>query len=412
MSVAACAMALAAQAQPNSTSVLRLEPVPWPTEHAALTPALTADPRSSRFLLSWQERLPEGCARLRLAAVSAQGVGGEPSEVAEGCDWFVNWADHPRTAIADNGDWLGFWLQKEGPGTYHYGIRVVRSQDEGRSWSAPLTPHDDGSLSEHGFVSLAADGEDRMLAIWLDGRYTAGGDHGHDHGGHEGPMSLRAAVLGRDGRIEEPAEIDARVCSCCPTALLREADGSHLAVWRDRSEHEVRDIALGRRTALGWRGLGLVHADNWRIEACPVNGPALALQAQRAVVAWSTMPDARSMSVRLRALDEDRPPRVLEQGPGVLGRVAMAAFGDGLLVAWLGAGEPGETVLRLALLDAELEEIGRIDAVTLPAGRAIGLPSLAALGDVAMLAWTEPDPAQPGRTRLRLARIEGMGHEP
>ncbi|MCG6118270.1 MAG: glycoside hydrolase [Aquimonas sp.] len=397
----------AASAPAASDPIPRLQVLHWPTEQAALTPSLTADHRAGRFLLSWQERLPAGCARLMLATISLDGAGGESREVARGCDWFVNWADHPRMAVADNGDWLGFWLQKEGPGTYHYGIRVVRSQDEGRSWSAPLTPHDDGTLSEHGFVSLAAAGEDRMLMIWLDGRYTAGGgDHGHDHSGHEGPMSLRAAVLRRDGSIEAPAEIDARVCSCCPTALLREADGRHLAVWRDRSEHEVRDIAFGRRDARGWRGLGLVHADNWRIEACPVNGPALALQSRRPVVAWSTMPDARSMSVQLRALDDRSAPLTLEEGPGVLGRVALAPFGKGVLAAWLGSGAPGESVLRLALLDAELKERTRMDVVTLPAGRAIGMPSLAALGEVGVLAWTEPDPKQPGKTALQVRRIE------
>jgi hypothetical protein len=391
-----------------------LTPIELPIDANALTPHVVADPARGRFLLSWQERLPEGCARLQVATLSIEGELGQPREVARGCDWFVNWADHPQIAVADNGGWWAFWLQKEGAGTYHYGIRVAHSQDQGASWSAPITPHDDGTLSEHGFVSMAADGADRMRMIWLDGRHAAAAplaetDLQEGHGAHEGAMSLRAAVLDAQGNIREGAELDARACSCCWTALLRQPDGSHLAAWRDRSEHEIRDIALARREASGWQVTGLVHADNWKINACPVNGPALAQQGKNLFAAWSTMPNAGDMAVRLRALDGERPPLRVEQGPAVLGRVDAEAFDAGVLLSWLGAGAPGVTVLRLGLFDTALNERARLDVATLPAGRNIGVPRLAALEQVAMLVWTALDPASasaaPARTRLQGVRL-------
>lgn len=383
-------------------------------EGNALTPHVVADAAKRRFLLSWQERLPEGCARLQVATLSMRGELGEPREAARGCDWFVNWADHPQIAIADNGGWWTFWLQKEGAGTYHYGIRVSHSQDEGENWSAPITPHDDGTLSEHGFVSMAPEGADRMRLIWLDGRHAAAShpeetDLQEGHGAHEGAMSLRTAVLDAKGAIGEGAELDARTCSCCWTALLRRPDGSHLAAWRDRSDHEIRDIALAARDRNGWRVSGLVHADNWKIDACPVNGPALAQQGERTFAAWPTMPNANDMAVRLRALDAEVAPLRIEQGPAVLGRVDADAFDGGVLLSWLGAGAPGESVLRLGLFDADLAERQRIDVAVLPAGRGIGVPRLAALPRSAVLVWTEADAsasgAVPARTRLRGVRL-------
>ncbi len=394
-----------AQAAPATLTAIGLD-----LDAPALTPHVVADSAKQRFLLSWQERLPEGCARLRVATLSIDGVLGAPSEVARGCDWFVNWADHPQIAVADNGGWWAFWLQKEGAGTYHYGIRVAHSQDEGASWSAPITPHDDGTLSEHGFVSMAPDGADRMRLVWLDGRHAAAShpaesDPQEGHGDHEGTMSLRAAVLDVRGAIREGVELDARTCSCCWTALLRRPDGSHLAAWRDRSEHEIRDIALATRERSGWQVTGLVHADNWKIKACPVNGPALAQQGERVFAAWSTMPNASEMAVRLRRLGAETTPLRVEQGPAVQGRVDAEAFDGGVLLSWLGAGAPGESVLRLGVFDAELGERQRIDVAALPAGRSVGVPRLAALGQTAVLAWTEPDGAgaagAPAPTRLR-----------
>ncbi|WP_395788342.1 sialidase family protein [Aquimonas sp.] len=406
LSLLGAGLALAGPAQ--------LVSIELPIETNALTPHVVADAANQRFLLSWQERLPEGCARLQVATLSISGELGEAHEVARGCDWFVNWADHPQIAVADNGGWWAFWLQKEGGGTYHYGIRVAHSQDEGATWSAPITPHDDGTLSEHGFVSMAADGADRMRLVWLDGRHAAAShpaetDLQDEHGGHEGAMSLRAAVLDSSGAVSDGIELDARTCSCCWTALLRQPDGAHLAAWRDRSEHEIRDIALATRDRSGWQVTGLVHADNWKIKACPVNGPALAQHGERVFAAWSTMPNANDMAVRLRALDSDASPLRIEQGAAVLGRVDAEAFDGGVLLSWLGAGAPGESVLRLGLFDAELGERQRIDVAALPAGRGIGVPRLAALGQTAVLAWTEPNGAAvagaPAPTRLRAVRL-------
>ncbi len=45
------------------------------------------------------------------------------------------------------------WLAKKPGGTYAYDVMMSVSPT-GRSWGTPFSPHDDGTPTEHGFVSL------------------------------------------------------------------------------------------------------------------------------------------------------------------------------------------------------------------------------------------------------------------
>jgi hypothetical protein len=126
--------------------------------------------------------------------------------ISEGSNWFVNWADIPALVVLDNGDWVAFWLERNDPDMPEgYDIRVVRSIDRGKTWSSPMSPHRDGTKTQHGFVSMIADGEDRVLMSWLDGRRAADAAAGatshaaHDH--ESAPMTLRSAVIDRAGNI-------------------------------------------------------------------------------------------------------------------------------------------------------------------------------------------------------------------
>lgn len=384
----------------------------------AAQPNVVADLAHDRFVLSWQERDAEGCPVLRTAVLPREGALGPVRDVARGCNWFVNWADVPSVAIADNGDWWTFHLRKSASSTYGYDIRLQRSADEGRTWSAPITPHDDGTPTEHGFVSMVPQGGDRMLIVWLDGRRTAPAASTHDHGAHgdghgaaEGPMTLRSVEIGADFVLRRPQEIDPRVCSCCPTDLARTAQGA-VAVFRDRSEDEVRDIHHARYADGRWTRGGAVRADGWRIEACPVNGPALAARGDARVAAWPTMA-AGPLQLKVAALGGDAPARVLEAGEGVLGRPDLVPWGEqAWLAAWLGASEGRATALRVAELDARLQPTSRQDVAVLPAGRATGFPKLAALPGQAVLVWTAPDATEGPQGRVvtvQVRRISASG---
>ena len=334
----------------EKTDVLRLTALDLPGQ---AEPSVVADPEGG-FILTSIER-EGGLATLRYHRLDISGALVSSGDIASGTDWFVNWADFPNLVVAENGDWLSFYLRKSDPSApYAYDIWTLRSEDRGLHWSEPQRLHDDGTVSEHGFVSLLADGADRVLAVWLDGRRGAGGTDGHPHG--DAHTSLRSAVLTRGSPPIEQVELDDLTCDCCSTDTLSAAAGP-LVVYRDRSEQEIRDIGWLQRSKGVWSRPSISVADHWNMPGCPVNGPALSALGDAVLLAWLTLRDD-AFELRLARKDDGGWSALpsLERHAKLLGRVDAAPWGEQqALVSWLGAGEEpnGSTgaVLRLARLD-------------------------------------------------------------
>ena len=349
--------------------------------------------------MSWTEPAPSGH---RVAAAFFDGdAWGPSSTVAEGDRFFVNWADFPT--IRAFGDLLvAHWLRRGGQGTYDYGVRVSWSADGGATWAEPWTPHEDGTPTEHGFVSLFESG-DAVWAAWLDGRAMVNPG---------GPMSLRARALGVDSeavlaaRAGPETVVDDRICECCQTDAAA-AGGVPVLVYRDREEGEVRDIAVSRLLDSGWTEPARVHDDGWVIGGCPVNGPAIAARDDLVAVAWFTAPGGEPR-VNV-AFSEDgavtfgAPSRVDEGQPA--GRVDVVMLDDGsALVTWIERTEAGARILGRRA--APGGSIGApVPLADTDAGRAAGFPRMARLGSGRlMLAWT--DPAGEGRVRAAVLPLD------
>lgn len=370
----------------------------------ASTPSLAVDPARG-MVLTWQTRNADTAA-LNYALLSADGRELRRGVIASGKDWFVNWADFPSLVVLDNSDWVTYWLQKSAPDTYAYDLRVVRSTNGGGRWSAPLTPHDDGTPTEHGFATLLALGGARVQLVWLDGRHSQGAASDHSEGhADEGPMTLRGATIDWHGRVEAAQELDQLTCSCCQTDAVRVGKRA-LVVYRDRSDDEVRDIALVERSAKGsWSKPEIVHADGWKVTACPVNGPAIAANGEQALIAWPTLAQApMAVRYRLRKNGQYSPMVQLEHADAVIGRVdASAAAGGGFAISWIGAGAKG-AALKLATLDAKGKLLKVREVAALEPGRSTGHPRLLWYRDAHYLTWTES--LGDGQTRIALERIK------
>jgi len=101
-------------------------------------------------------------------------------------------------------------------------------------------------------------------------------------------MTLRYAAIDAEGKLSDEAQLDERVCECCQTSAAMTSEGP-IAVYRDRSQTEVRDIYFVKKQSnSAWSGPTAVHTDNWQINACPVNGPSIAADGRRVAVAWFT----------------------------------------------------------------------------------------------------------------------------
>jgi hypothetical protein len=372
-----------------SSPAIVVREVESPAGAESREPELSATP-GGRVILSWVEKMGEKRYALRFAVRETAGWS-EARSAAEGENWFVNWADFPSVVELSDGSLAAHWLVRSGSGTYAYDVNVSRSADGGRTWGAAVVPHTDRTETEHGFVSLLALPEGRLGVVWVDGRATEGmkEEHGEDE---PLPMSmqLRYAELGADGRLSNEAVLDERICECCQTSAALTAEGP-LAVYRGRSEREVRDIQSVRRSAAGWGAPRAVHADEWQIKGCPVNGPSVAAEGRRAAVAWYT---AEGETPRVNvAFSEDAgatfgTPTRVDDGD-VVGRADVLLLADGsALVCWM-SGESGKGAVKVRRI-APGGVLGTIAVVAeADVSRSGGFPRMARAGDTVYFAWTQ-----------------------
>lgn len=374
-----------------------------PTGSDSREPELTAS-ADGRVILSWVEKIGEKRHVLRFAARDTAGWS-EARTVAEGENWFVNWADFPSVIALADGSLAAHWLVKSGPGTYAYDVQISRSKDNGQTWGRPVVPHTDGTQTEHGFVSLLPLQDGRLGAVWVDGRATKDLKDNHEE---DGPlpvsMALRYAAIDADGKLSDEAVLDERICECCQTSAALTSEGP-IAVYRDRSEREVRDIHFVRRQGKGWSEPQTVHGDNWEINGCPVNGPSVAAAGRRVALAWFTG-EGNSPRVQI-AFSGDAgasfgTPSRVDDGEA-MGRVDVVMLADGsALVCWMSGGaEGGANKVRRVGSDGALGPVAIIARSDV--SRSSGFPRMARLGDEVHFAWTQF--GKPSRVRTAVVNV-------
>jgi hypothetical protein len=340
--------------------------------------------------LSWVEPAGEG-HRLRFATWE-KNAWREPRTVAEGTDWFVNWADVPSVIAGDDGRMAAHWLEKSGQDTYAYDVRVSQSFDGGATWTEPVTPHDDGTRTEHGFASLIFH-DDYLHLVWLDGRKFAEEDQPDE-------MTLRAARIDRDGNISGQVLLDGRTCDCCPTAIAPIASG-FIVAYRDRSPEEIRDISVVRHVDGRWEQPRRVHSDGWKINGCPVNGPAMASDGTNVAVAWFTMDGDEAVVRGSWSRDSGatfaRAVEIADEEP--LGRVSMTSLvSRQTTVAWLSSASGRARVECRHMGKGTVTEEAHTLVYT-STGRSSGYPRIASPSDF-LVAWTESGELSRVRTAI------------
>lgn len=310
-----------------------------------------------------------------------------PVTVTSGTDFFLNWADIPSVVDAGGGRLAAHWAIKTGSMSNDIGL--ASSEDGGKTWKKLGKVNESKTPSENGFVSLLPD-RGQVRAFWLDG---------HERKGDNGAQTLRTAILSDKPAPSE--RLDERVCDCCHTAAAMTANGP-IVLYRDRTDGDVRDIAIIRRTEKGWTKGKLVASDGWHIAGCPVNGPTAAATEKTVAVAWFTAakdkPRVEVAFSRDAGATFGKP--IVVDGAGPLGRVGVALDGADAIVLWAST-EGKAPSIRLRRVSPE-GNLG-LPYVVAPttAARTSGFPHVHHAGENLVLAWLEPsDP-----TRVHAATV-------
>jgi hypothetical protein len=366
----------------KSDDTMNVKLLESPAGHSSAEPSLFTASDGSTYL-SWVEKHDDK-ADFRFSKLVGSSWT-EPVLIDSGRNWFVNWADYPM--MASNGSQLvAHYLAKSGEGTFAYDIKLTTSADEGKTWATAAVLHDDGKQAEHGFVSIIPYGENFFIA-WLDGRNTVmeGMENMDHHEGHHGQMSLRAAVIDKTGKKLNEWELDNRTCDCCQTTAAL-TDNGPVVIYRDRSDEEIRDMSIVRFINGTWTEPTSIHNDTWKIAGCPVNGPRVASQGNKLVVAWYSVPDGKSQ-VNV-AFSEDggatfNPPVRIDEGSAI-GRVDIVLLDDNkAYVTWMEG-----TDVKGAKVSKDGKETSQVIASSSEA-RSSGFPQLTKTGDQLIFAWTD-----------------------
>ena len=395
--------------KPVVTGDLAIEAWPVPAMPGSAQPDLAVTP-DGRVLLSWINSASGRRPAFQFAEFYPDGRWEGPRTVAVGNSMFTNWADTPHIAATGDRALWAHWLQKSADAPYAYDVMLVRSLDHGMNWSAPRKVHDDDTKTEHGFVSMWPQSDGSIGVAWLDGRNTldAGGpkdtsghdeghgkNHGDGHGddGHgSGAMTLRAAVFDANLQDSAAAEIDAMTCDCCQTDAAAVGDGAVL-VYRGRSKDEIRDIYATRFDGKVWSKPARVHADDWTMPACPVNGPSVAARDKDVVVAWYTAAGDTPTVKLARSVDGGvtfAKPVAVDTGAATQGRVTVAVDAQQVWLLWLRE-EADEQSLWLARYTPDLsKQLQRTKLADLQGkGRGTGFPKLVVNGAATHVVWTD-----------------------
>lgn len=336
--------------------------------------------------LSWIETTKKNNSKLLFSTLGKTNLWSAPMTIASGTDWFVNWADFPSITSFGESGLAAHYLDKSADDTYAYNVKLTLSNDNGNTWNSAFIPHTDNTITEHGFVSKVATNDGNFIAVWLDGRQMA---YAEKDSTIKKEMTIRSAIINKEGTLLHEYLLDSRVCDCCQTDTAMTNNGA-IVVYRDRSEDEIRDIYYVRQVNNEWTEPKPIFNDNWHIAGCPVNGAAVSTKENTVAVVWFTMADDIPKVKVVFSKDNGEifanPINIGYKDP--MGRVDIEVLeDDSALVSWMDIVEDNTVILIQKVgSDGTLSEL--ITLTESSERRSSGFPRMVLKDDKAYLSWT------------------------
>ncbi len=165
------------------------------------------------------------------------------------------------------------------------------SADNGQSFSQPILISNQAQTAMHYMDKMLIDAEDNTYLFWHDARHEV-----HDEKQTEGVLSLYYSkkTVSDDSEFNNQF-LSKGICSCCRTATALSNTQKPVIFARMVFDDGIRDHALIRMNEEGiWQPANKVTNDDWKIEACPEHGPAIAIDNKnRTHLTWFTLGEKR-----------------------------------------------------------------------------------------------------------------------
>ena len=165
------------------------------------------------------------------------------------------------------------------------------SDDNGQSFSQPILVSNQAQTAMHYMDKMLVDTDDSTYLFWHDTRHEL-----HVKKQAEGVLSLYYSKKTASEESEFSNQfISKGICSCCRTATALSNTQKPVIFARMVFDDGTRDHALIRMNQEGeWQKPNRVTDDNWKVEACPEHGPAIAIDKNnRTHLTWFTLGDKR-----------------------------------------------------------------------------------------------------------------------
>lgn len=295
--------------------------------------AFTATPAFGADSTLWIARA--GADRITVARSTDLGRSfGTPVSVTPGpinIDWGPD--SRPQLAVDRSGALVVTWAifqDKRFNGRVYY----ARSTDSGATFSAPqpITP----DATSQRFQAVAIDPDGRLFAAWLDKRNVAPSlAAGRSYAG-----AALAYAWSDDGKSFADTHVAFDdTCECCRLALAFAGPGRPAVLFRNIFPGSIRDHAVVTFNDATTPGpLRRVSTDDWKIEACPHQGPSLAVAPDGSYhAAWFTDGAARHGLFYARADSDSAPfsePRALSSPERHPSRPYLLATAKSLYLVW------------------------------------------------------------------------------
>jgi hypothetical protein len=176
-------------------------------------------------------------------------------------------------------------------GNWNAQINTARSSDGGLSFTTP-TPLIKNGSSER-FPSMVISENDSIFLTWIDKRLVS---DAKKSGNPRLGGSIAYSFSNDAGKTFQPEKIaNQQSCECCRIGSTIDPKGGVAIVYRAIFPGGIRDHAT---QLINESSAGKVHRvskDEWRTDACPHHGPAIAVSSTGKIhVAWFTQGAARS----------------------------------------------------------------------------------------------------------------------